>query len=136
MKKKLFAMGMTLILMFSLAACGNPEVDISAYEGETLTIVGAQEAPVTFTIKELSEMKCTTKKTESTSDKIGRIEATGPLLDTVLKELGRSTDEFTKIKIYGRDEYEITLDQDFLKKNKVILAFGINGLPLEKDALP
>ncbi len=38
----------------------------------------------------MKEMECVTKKTHSTSDKIGEVRATGPLLDTVLAPYGVS----------------------------------------------
>ena len=81
-------------------------------------------------------MECETIKTESTSDKIGEVRATGPWLDTVLEPYGLSQEDFSKIVITGADEYDTKLYQKYLKKNRIMLAYGINGEPLEEDSVP
>ena len=43
-------------------------------------------------------MDCVTVKTESTSDKIGKVRATGPTLDTVLSQFGMSQKDIEKFK--------------------------------------
>ena len=75
-------------------------------------------------------------KTSSTSDKIGVVKATGPLLETVAANYGATLSDFNKIIITATDGYEIVLNQPFMTDNKIILAFGIDGKPLGEDEAP
>lgn len=124
-----------------LTACGNPDIDISAYAGETVAIHGlpeeiAPEGTVAMTVEELASLNMVTVKTQSTSDKIGVVRATGPLLDTLLKKLGVNVTDYRKILLTARDGYEVPLYTDFLMENKVILAIGVDGQPLSGDETP
>lgn len=116
--------------------CGTDDIDISQYENSKILLSGLSQKEESVTIGQLKELKCITKKTHSTSDKIGEVRATGPLLDTLLEKYGVSQTDFSKIKIYGEDEYDITLRKEFLEENKVILAFGIDGEPLDPESKP
>ena len=120
-----------------LFACGGPDdIDISGYADQTIELTGAADDPVELTIEDLKGMECETVKTHSTSDKIGEVRATGPWLDTVLAAYGLKQEDFSKIVITGEDDYDIKLYHDFLKKNKIMLAYGIDGEPLAEDAVP
>ena len=127
-----------LVLAVMAGGCGNPDIDFSAYGGETLSITGlpGEEGPVSLRVSELSELDCVTVKTESTSDKIGQVRATGPLLSTLLAAYGADLEDFSEVTFTASDGYEITLDQAFLKENRVVLAFGIDGQPLDADEAP
>ena len=122
-----------------LVACGSEapdEIDISGYADETLTLFGLADNPVEVTIADLAAMECVAVETESTSDKIGKVRATGVWLDTLLAPYGLKQKDFSKIVITGADEYDTKLYQKYLKKHDILLAFGINGKPLEADAVP
>ena len=138
--------GMLLFALMILLTfgCGNPEIDLTDYGTETISLIGlgtnngdAGEAqPITLTITELQSLDCVTVKTNSTSDKIGEVKATGPLLETVVNKYGANVDDFKKIIITATDGYEIVLNQPFISENQLILAFGINGKPLGEDEAP
>lgn len=134
---------MILYAMMILAVtlgCGNPEIDLTTYGSETLTLIGLNDddesQSVTMTITELQSLTCVTITTKSTSDKIGNVKATGPLLETVLEKYGVSLNEFKEIIITAKDGYEIVLNQPFISDNQLILAFGVDGEPLSEDEAP
>lgn len=125
-----------LALMLLLNGCGTDDIDISGYGDSEIVLSGLTEQEERVTIADLKALDCITKKTHSTSDKIGEVRATGPLLDTLLEGFGASQTDFSKIKIYGQDDYDITLSRKVIGENDIILAFGIDGEPLEPDAVP
>ena len=132
-----FAMIMMLgLASFCMVSCGVDEIDISGYAEETITLKGVGDKPVTLTVADLKALPCVTKTTESTSDKIGRVRATGPTLDTVLQEYGMSQAEVKRIHIYGRDDYDVKIGSDVLETEDVILAFGMGGEPLTPEDAP
>lgn len=125
-----------LLITAMLASCGVDNIDISAYENEQIELIGVGEETVTLSIADLKAMECKTLKTESTSDKIGKIKATGPELDTVLKSFGESKGDFSKIIINGSDEYDVKLLKDYFTEHDIYLAIGIDGEPLDEESIP
>ena len=130
-----------LLLILAMASlcmtgCGTDDIDISGYADETITLTGITDDDITLTIADLKEMDCVTVKTESTSDKIGQVRATGPTLDTVLAQFGMSQADVDKIRIYGKDQYDVKFGREVLDDNDVILAFGIDGEPLGEEDAP
>lgn len=129
----LLILGLTCLCM---SGCGVDDIDISGYEDQTITITGISDEDVTLTIADLKAMDCVTTSAESTSDKIGKVRATGPTLDTVLQQFGLSQKDVGGVRICGRDDYDIKLKRDVLAENEVILAFGIDGRPLGEEDAP
>lgn len=121
------------------AGCGVDDIDISEYSDAQIVITGlddTEESQETVTIAQLKALDCITVKTHSTSDKIGEVRATGPTLDTVLQQYGVSQRDFSRIEIYGKDGYDIALSQKVIDDNDIILAFGIDGEPLDAECAP
>ena len=128
-----------ILLMMTLAirtGCGTDDIDISGYHDQTITLTGLAEQDITVTIDELKAMECVTKKTESTSDKIGKVRATGPKLETLLAEQGVKLEDVSKITFHGKDKYDYSLKSDYIMEHDIILAFGIDGEPLDEESAP
>lgn len=119
-----------------LSSCGVDDIDISSYADQKIVLSGIQDEDVVITIADLKALECKTLKTNSTSDKIGDVRATGPELDVVLAEYGASKADFAKIIIYGTDEYDVKLQKDYITANDIYLAFGIDGKPLDEESAP
>lgn len=135
-KRSIFFILAVLISIVSFSGCGVDDIDISGYQDMSITLSGLGSGDQSVTVKGLKEMECVTKKTHSTSDKIGEVRATGPLLNTVLESYGVTQNDFSKVKIYAKDNYEITLSKDVLEENDIILAFGLDERPLDEEAKP
>ncbi len=137
MKKRMIALTAVLIMVLTMfAGCGVDEIDTSAYDDATLTLTGITKDDIVLTVADLKAMECKTIKTESTSDKIGVVRATGPMLDTILEPYGLKQEDFHKIKFYGDDMYDVNLYTDYLAEHPIMLAYGINGEPLDEESLP
>ena len=119
-----------------LSSCGVDDIDISSYENEQIELIGIDEESVRLTVADLKAMNCKTLKTESTSDKIGKVRATGPELDTVLEPYGVRKADFSKIIINGADEYDVKLLNDYITEHDIYLAIGIDGEPLDGESAP
>ena len=133
--KKIVILLVTAMLLY-MCSCGTDDIDISGYSDAEIALEGSNDETAAFTVKQLKAMDCHTIKTESTSDKIGVVKATGVWLSDVLSEYGLEQGDFSRITIYGTDDYSAPLYKDFLKENRIMLAFGIDGQPLDEDSAP
>ena len=138
-----------MAMSWCFTGCGTDDIDISGYADSEIVLAGLENSDadlsgasmdddgnVVLTIADLKALQCETIKTESTSDKIGKVRATGPELDTVLAAYGVSKTDFKKIRFYGADEYDIPLMNDYLSEHDIYLAFGIDGEPLDEESVP
>lgn len=135
-KKTALILSAIAVIMILMTGCGTDDIDISGYKDAEIVFSGIEDKDVVLTIDDLKSMDCITKKTESTSDKIGVVRATGPKLDTVLENYNLSQADFSKIVIYGEDKYDVKLLNDYLKEHDIILAIGIDGEPLNMESAP
>ena len=133
--KRFIVLFITVILL-CMCACGTDDIDISGYSDAEIVFEGISDEPVYITVKRLKSMDCHTVKTKSTSDKIGVVKATGVWLSDILSEYELEQADFSCITVYGTDEYSAPLYSDFLKENRIMLAFGIDGQPLDEDSAP
>ena len=133
--KRFIVLFITVILL-CMCACGTDDIDISGYSDAEIVFEGISDEPVYITVKRLKSMDCHTVKTKSTSDKIGTVKATGVWLSDILSEYELEQADFRCITVYGTDEYSAPLYKDFLKENRIMLAFGIDGQPLDEDSAP
>lgn len=134
--KKRFLVLVLAIVMLLLTGCGTDDIDISGYADNELILGGVNKEDIVLTIDELKALDCESIKAESTSDKIGEVRATGVWLDTILEQYGCKQDDFSKIRFYGTDEYDVNLYTDYLKEHPIMLAFGIDGEPLDAESIP
>lgn len=137
MKQKILAV--IILLMMTLimtTGCGTDDIDISGYADDEIVLAGIADDDVVITIKDLKAMDCVTVKTESTSDKIGVVRATGPKLETVLAQQGVALEDVSKITFHGKDKYDYSLKNDYIMEHDIILAFGIDGEPLDEESAP
>lgn len=139
MKRVIAVLSIVMMLCcsaFCLNSCGTDDIDISSYANEEIVLSGIQDEDIVITIADLKSLPCTTIKTNSTSDKIGDVRATGPELDAVLAEYGCAKKDFSKVKIYGSDEYDVSLLNDYITEHNIYLAFGVDGEPLDEESAP
>ena len=137
MKQKV--MTAIILLMMTLmitTGCGTDDIDISGYAADEIILAGIADEDVVITIQDLKAMDCVTVKTESTSDKIGVVRATGPKLETVLAKQGVDLEDVSKITFHGKDKYDYSLKSDYIMEHDIILAFGIDGEPLDEESAP
>ena len=133
--KRFIVLFITVILL-CMCACGTDDIDISEYSDAEIVFEGINDEPVYISVKQLKSMDCHTIKTKSTSDKIGTVIATGVWLSDILSEYELEQADFSCITVYGTDEYSAPLYSDFLKENRIMLAFGIDGQPLDEESAP
>jgi len=136
MKKRILAAAIAAVCLTTFVSCGVDKIDISGYSNSKITLTGLSGKAQTITVEQLQQLKCATVKTSSTSDKVGTVRATGPWLSTFLERYGKKQADVSKLIIHAKDGYSITLYSDFLKKNQIMLAFGIDGKPLGSEDQP
>ena len=125
-----------LSVCFCMSGCGVDEIDITGYGDSEIVLSGIEKDDISITVADLKNMDCKSVKTESTSDKIGVVKATGPELDTVLAPYGVSMADFKIVIFKGTDQYDVKLLNDYITEHDIYLAFGIDGEPLDEESIP
>ncbi|MGL4485333.1 MAG: molybdopterin-dependent oxidoreductase [Anaerovoracaceae bacterium] len=140
-RSKNLILGLIIVAVLLFSACTSEKnINISGFKDEKIKIISSS-LEKKYTIAELAEMKQTTIKTESTSDKIGEVEATGVLLSELFPKLQENAareiyPNNTSITVISKDGYKIKLDSEFVAQNEILLCYGINGEPLDEAAKP
>lgn len=134
--KTVLAVLLVVITIIGLCSCGNSDIDISEYRNQTIELVGLSKDKQEITVAQLQELEQTTKKTKSTSDKIGTVKATGPLLETLLEKYDYKQADFDKIRFYAEDGYDMVLSKKIIDENDIILAIGMDEAPLDSQSRP
>ncbi len=95
--KKIVILLVTAMLLY-MCSCGTDDIDISGYSDAEIALEGISDETAAVTVKQLKAMDCHTIKTESTSDKIGVVKATGVWLSDVLSEYGLEQGDFSSLQ--------------------------------------
>lgn len=96
--KKIVILLVTAMLLY-MCSCRTDDIDISGYSDAEIALEGISDETAAVTVKQLKAMECHTIKTESTSDKIGVVKATGVWLSDVLSEYGLEQ-EISAVSLY------------------------------------
>lgn len=133
--KKLIALCFALLLI--VTACANePKVQDPEAPTGTLTFLGLAGIPE-LTIAELQELDTYSGEgntVNSANEETSR-SFTGARLDKVLAHYGLSLDGVTAVVVNAGDGYSVEIPKPILKNRELILAWEIDGVPLEgKDA--
>jgi hypothetical protein len=143
-KNKFLAAGVLLLLVI-VAVLGflnyravSAAHSSSLYGAGRILIHGLQDQDFDITLDDLKKLPTVTRyaeATQSNGEEI-RVEATGPLLDTLLQQYGKSQQDFSRIRFTARDSYSIAVPYDILKNCQIILSYINDGKPLEADWQP
>jgi len=128
--------------MLTLAGCGkkaetagNP---VTADDGQEILITGLQDSDYKITVGDLKKLPAVTKKARANraNGETVKVKATGPLLEDVLQQKGKSVKDYSTIRFTARDGYSIAVPPDVLKNREIILAYQIDGKPLDAENEP
>lgn len=139
-KALLFLLALTIML--ALVACGgktDPAGSLAAPDdGQKILITGLQDADYEISVGDLKRLSPVTKKAEASraNGETVKVKATGPLLENVLKQKGKSIKDYSCIRFTARDGYSIAVPPDILKNCPIILAYEIDGKALDAENQP
>ena len=128
----LIALAMCCLLL----SCRNARADITEYGDTPITIAGLADEEFTVTPAELAALECVSRTASGKTAKAGTVNATGPLLDTFLKQYGKSTSDFERIRFIASDFYRVVLKDEYLTEYEVVLAVSNGNAPLIEEHRP
>ena len=136
MKRKLCPCLAVLLLLFSVAACGNKTADISDYGDTEIAITGLTDKDFTVTPNKLETLECVSRTATGATAKAGTVDAYGPLLNTFLAQYDCKASDFYKIRFLASDGYKVVLKGEYLADYEVVLAISCGKEPLPEAQRP
>jgi hypothetical protein len=134
---------LVFVMVLTMAACGDKRSELvsgspDADDAQKISITGLKDQEFEITVGELKSFPKVTKRAEAmraNGEKV-RVKATGPLLEDVLQKYGKSLQDFSTIRLTAKDRYSIAVPPDILKNRSIILAYEIDGKPLDDENRP
>lgn len=147
MKKYLQTSLLLLLLLPTLFLCGcgaepgreQLQNEAAAYDGDTILIRGlGEEDDFELTVAQLMELEMVTKSVaaDMADGTQVKVKITGPLLETLLQQYGRSQKDFTLVRFSAADKYSIAVPAEILKNQAIILGLVDRGRALTEDERP
>ncbi len=139
---KLLLVVLALIIMLIAVGCGGKTETASSPavpdDGHEILITGLSDSDYKITVGQLKKLPAVTKKAQATraNGETVKVKATGPLLEDVLQQEGKSVKDYSSIRFTARDGYSIAVPPDVLKNRSIILAYQIDGKPLDAENEP
>lgn len=136
----LFLLALTIIL--TMAGCGGGDATgdrpAASDDGQEIVITGLKDAEYKISVGDLKKLPVVSKKAQASrsNGEIVKLKATGTLLESVLQQEGKSLKDYNRIRFTAQDGYSIAVPQDILKNRPIILAYEVDGKPLDAENQP
>lgn len=134
---------LVLIIVLTVAGCGGKTDTATSSpavpdDEQEILITGLSDSDCKITVGDLKKLPAVTKKAQATraNGETVKVKATGPLLEDVLQQEGKSVKDYSTIRFTARDGYSIAVLPDVLKNRSIILAYQIDGKPLDAENEP
>jgi hypothetical protein len=141
-KKNFFVLFLILLLLFT-AACGNKQPapgggEENPQEEEAIVISGSQLGEHKITVAELKEFTPVEKNVVSVNSAGNENEYSvkGALFADVLAELGLQQKELNALRFVAGDGYMMEVPKEVVAARDIILAYEIDGEPLQEKTKP
>lgn len=138
--KKMPLLIIVLILILTIAGCESKTDTAGSSSDDTqeILITGLLDTDYKITVGELKKLPAVTEKARATraNGETVKVKATGPLLEEVLQQQGKSVKDYSNIRFNAQDGYSIAVPADILKNRSIILAYQIDGKALDVENQP
>ena len=137
MKKHLWIFALLMIAVM-IPGCASTDVPPNTPQDESIVIAGLVTGDATYTVEQLKALDAFSGHVEG-ADSAGdavEFDVTGAYFTDVLEQNGSSQAELAGIRISATDGYSVEVSQDILAARDIILAYELNGEPLDADSAP
>lgn len=144
MKKRILVLFIAAI--FLLVGCSAPEVpanvdspeEVSGNLEEGIVIKGLEAKEILLSVEEIREIESVSKEVTSinSSGEKNTFQVTGALLEKVLQRHGYSQRDLMRVRFVAGDGYSIEVPKEIIDTRDIILAYEMNGGPLEPKNQP
>jgi len=139
MKKKtiLLLLAVLFTIAFVLGGCG-AAAQAPAASQEKITVTGLEKGDISLTLDDIKAAKTFAGKVEGadSSGKPVNYDIKGAYFGDILEKNGYKQQDLAGIRIVSTDGYSIQVSQEILAARDVILAYEMDGKPLDKDNAP
>lgn len=138
---KVLVVAIAIMVVFSMVGCKNESNKESVSDNVTIsneiTIAGLGEDLV-LNLEQIKNFKQTETKVKviDTEDKVKEYAVKGVRLDDILGNHNKSQKDFQAVRLTAGDGYAIEVPKDVIDKRDLILAYEVDGKPLDDKSKP
>lgn len=146
MREKIKKCAMILLVLSAvlLTSCSNTQsTSISNQDPEQgasdeVTITGLKEGDIKVSLEDIKGLEQVTKDviSISSSGEKNEMNVTGGLLEELLQKHKASLKDLEGLRFVARDGYSIDIPKDIVQSRDIILAYEMDGKPLEEESKP
>ncbi|MFZ5969094.1 MAG: molybdopterin-dependent oxidoreductase [Bacillota bacterium] len=126
------------VMLFMISCTDQASQEVGEEQEESFVISGLINDEITVTVGQLKQITAVTRdvvSVNSAGEKNGYT-AKGALLEDVLKQYGKSQKDINGIRLIAGDGYAIEVPAEVLKNREIILAYEMDGEPLDEKTKP
>ncbi|WDV45632.1 molybdopterin-dependent oxidoreductase [Clostridiaceae bacterium M8S5] len=131
---------MMVVIALSVVGCKDKSVnsDEANNTSSNITITGIKGEEITLTIDEIKDYKevSQTVKVVTSSDEEKTYDVKGVTLNEILKKHDKSQADYNAVRLIAGDGYSIEVPKEVIAIRELILAYEINGKPLDEKSKP
>lgn len=137
----LLAASFLFAAVFAFSACGGPDLteeELAVNDDAVITLHGLGEEDIELSVADLKKLDSVTEKAEAnrSNGEVVSVDATGPLLDTILEQYGAEKSDFNTIRFYAEDGYSIAMPSDIIENSDIIVSYYDGGAPITDENGP
>ncbi|MCK4260376.1 MAG: molybdopterin-dependent oxidoreductase [Halanaerobiales bacterium] len=113
-------------------------LSFATYAEENVLITGFNDGDIELSVQDLKELAAVNVDVVSVNSAghEKKYSVTGPTLHDILTKFGKSQKNLEAIRLIAGDGYSIEVPVEVLKSRQIILAYTINGKPLDEKTKP
>lgn len=137
-KKAFFSILLVLAVLVTITACGNENIEDLTYDGSLLITGLDEEIEILYDdiYSNEDDKKSTSVKGLTSAEELLEFEVTGLYLSDILANYDYSMDDFESIRLMAGDGYGINVPKELFQKKDIILAYYIDGKPIDSELQP
>ena len=128
---------MIIVLSLFLLSCSADPTNLK-YLDKEVVVTGLTDEAIPLKISDFVAMEATKEKAEGlrSNGDVVKFTAVGPSIDTLLKEYGKTREDYTSVRFSATDGFSVIIPKEVFKNRQIVLAYMNGNKALDKYNVP